>query len=330
MHDTLGSSQSHTDDATIIDHPSGFMALSKKNQRFAIDGLPGFIAYREQGKHLVMFGGVHAPKAAWDALLDEFIAFAQQRCRRVLAIQVRQGQVQLFGDRGFTVNQFGTSFALTLQEYSLRGTKKMKLRNKIKRAEQAGLSVVEVGRDVPRNASTFAILHDISTAWLAEKGGRELDFMIGEVGDPDDTQRRIFLARDRDDQAVAFITYVPVWGEHSGYLHDLTRRRPSAPVGAMELCNHQAIQQFKDEGEGYLHFGFTPFIVDETETAPASKVASWVIRKLRTHGQSLYPANSQASYKLKWGTDILEREYVAARPLSLRAVFDFGTLIRAV
>jgi lysylphosphatidylglycerol synthetase-like protein (DUF2156 family) len=206
----------------------------------------------------------------------------------------------------------------------------MKLRNKIKRAEQAGLYVAEVGRDVPHDASTFALIDEISTAWLAEKGNRELDFMIGEVGGPNETQRRIFLVFDRDDQAVAFITYVPVWGDHSGYLHDLTRRRPFAPVGAMELCNREAITHFKEEGAAYLHFGFTPFIVDETEAAPASKVVNWIIRQLRAHGRVVYPAESQASYKLKWGTDLLEREYIAARPLSLRAVFDLGTLIRAL
>ena len=41
----------------FIDHPSGFLALSSHNQRFTITELPGFIAYREQGKHWIFFGG---------------------------------------------------------------------------------------------------------------------------------------------------------------------------------------------------------------------------------------------------------------------------------
>jgi lysylphosphatidylglycerol synthetase-like protein (DUF2156 family) len=330
MHNSWPSAQAQAHTAAVVDHPSGFLALSRRNQLFAIDGLPGFIAYREQGKHLVAFGGLHAPKTAWDILLDSFLTEAARRRRRVMAVQVRQAQVQLFADRGFTVNQFGTSYGLTLKDYSLGGTKKMKLRNKIKRAEQAGLRVVELGRELPRDASTFAMIYDISTEWLKTKGRQELDFMIGEIGGPEDTQRRIFLVLDRDNHAVAFITYVPVWGEHPGLLHDLTRRRLAAPIGAMELCNAEAIKRFKAEGEAYLHFGFTPFIVDETETPGSSKVVHWIIRQLYTYGRAVYPAESQANYKLKWGTDILEHEYIAARPLAMRAVFDLGGLIRAL
>jgi hypothetical protein len=46
--------------STVVDHPSGFLALSPRNQLFAADGIAGFIAYREQGRHLIAFGGVHA------------------------------------------------------------------------------------------------------------------------------------------------------------------------------------------------------------------------------------------------------------------------------
>src|SRR4030095_2584219 len=154
------------------------------------------ISYRKQGKHLVAFGGVHAPQTAWESLLDGFIAEASGRRKRVMAVQVREAQVPLFRGRGFTVNQLGTSFTLSLKDYSLAGTKKMKLRNKIQRARKAGLRVVEVGDELPRDERTFATLHEISAAWLAEKGKKELDFMIGEIGRPEDEGRRIFVAVD--------------------------------------------------------------------------------------------------------------------------------------
>ena len=44
----------------------------------------------------------------------------------------------------------------------------------------------------------------------------------------------------------------------------------------------------------------------------------------------LYPAMSQARYKLKWGPDIVEREYLAARPLSIRGVIDLLRLTRSL
>jgi lysylphosphatidylglycerol synthetase-like protein (DUF2156 family) len=314
----------------VMDHPSGYLALSSRNRFFSIDGRPGFIAYREQGRHLVVFGGVHAPRDSREALLDAFLEAAGSRRRRVMAVQLREGQRSLFAARGFTVNALGTSFAITLRGFTLAGTKKMKLRNKIKRARGEGLIVEEVGRELPRTAATFDRLREISAEWLAGKGKKELEFMIGELGDASDSERRIFVVSDAQGQAQAFITYVPVWGERPGVLHDLTRKRPTAPVGALELCNSFALDRFVGEGTAHLHFGFTPFIVEPKADQGASRLLHWFVRQLRRHGQAIYPADTQASYKLKWGTDVLEPEYVAARPISLRGLVDLLMLTRAV
>jgi lysylphosphatidylglycerol synthetase-like protein (DUF2156 family) len=316
--------------ASVVDHPSGFLAFSSRNRIFTVESCPGFIAYREQGRHIVAFGGVHAPREWQGLLLDLFLEAASRRRRHVMVVQLREGQRTLFTDRGFTVNPLGTSFAITLRGFSMGGTRKMKLRNKIKRARGEGLTVEEVGRELPRSADTFGRLREISAEWLAAKGKKELDFMIGELGDEHDTERRIFVVSDRSQQAHAFITYVPVWGERPGVLHDLTRKRPTAAVGALELCNAFALERFVAEGKQFLHFGFTPFIVEPDAGPGASRILHWLVLQLNRYGQIIYPSQSQASYKLKWGPDILEQEYVAARRLSPRAVVDLLMLTRAV
>ena len=155
--------------------------------------------------------------------------------------------------------------------------------------------------------------------------------MVGEIGGPDDRDRRIFLVIDADERPVAFISYVPVWGnQRPGYLHDLTRRIPGAPAGTMEFCNAEAIARFRAEGVKCLHLGFTPFITDDHETRSASPLMSRLIHALRKYGRKIYPADSQAAYKMKWGTNVVEREYVAIRPITLRAVFDLLLLTRSV
>jgi lysylphosphatidylglycerol synthetase-like protein (DUF2156 family) len=124
---------------------------------------------------------------------------------------------------------------------------------------------------------------------------------------------------------------VPVWGsQRPGYLHDLTRRVPEAPAGTMELCNAEAIERFKSEGAPFLHFGFTPFLIDDEAAGPASRWLHRLIHWLRKYGKKFYPVDSQAAYKTKWGTDVVEREYVAARPISFRTVFDLLALTRSI
>src|SRR5438876_8804135 len=102
------------DPARVIDHPSGYLALSPRNRRFRVPGCAGFIAYREQGLHLVALGGVHAPEGERAVLLDRFLGEACSRRRRVLAVQVRADQAGLFRSRGFSVNRFGATYGLSL------------------------------------------------------------------------------------------------------------------------------------------------------------------------------------------------------------------------
>ncbi len=98
--------------------------------------------------------------------------------------------------------------------------------------------------------------------------------MVGEIGSPDETARRIFVIIDGSDGVVGFITYVPVWGQTPGYLHDLTRRVATAPSGAMELCNQFAIERLAAEGVAYLHFGFTPFMTNGAELPSANRIVA--------------------------------------------------------
>lgn len=390
-----------------IDHPSGYLALSDRNSFFVGDSrslLPesspqssprsspepspksspdptagfsddGFIAYRRHGRHLFVFGGVHAPPMRREALLDAFLENAQAQRLSVVVVQLRASQIDLFARRGFTVNRFGTSFGLRLDSFRLSGTRRMKLRNKIGRARRLGLRVCEVGRELPKSPQTFAALDAISGHWLRRKGKKELDFMIGELGPPEDPRRRIFVvlgppagersrltedASEPDERTInqhnnhdknrsnssisfndrlhdtwlGFITYVPVFGACPGYLHDLTRRLPAAPPGAMELCNAEAMARLHAEGAAFLHFGFTPFVVDSEDPLPPSVPSSpWLSRAVRLlyrHGRLIYPAQSQAEYKRKWGPDLIEPEYVAARPLSLRAIWDLLRVTRSL
>lgn len=320
----------NTEENGFINHTSGYLALTPRKDRFRITGLPGFISYKEQRKHLILFGGVHAPRNTRADLLDRFLKVAGKQNRQVIALQLHEEQIPLFNSRGFITNQMGASCGLCLSDFSYAGTARMKLRHKIKRAREIGLSVREVGREIPDDERTYSRILKVSEAWVQEKGGKELDFLIGEIGQPGQEDRRIFVVVSKTDQIIGFITYVPVWGSYPGYLHDLTRRSNDAPVGAMELCNAFALERFKEERIEHLHFGFTPFILDGTRNAGESNLLAVLFRAVYKYGARFYPAQSQWTYKLKWNPDIIEREYIAFRKLSLPAFFDVLTLTRTV
>ena len=85
-------------------------------------------------------------------------------------------------------------------------------------------------------AAVEADLDEVYAEWLQARGGlvNRLEFLVGERGE----QGRAVPAHFRGAPVrlgVPYITYYPAYGAWPGWLYDLTRRRPDAPVGTIEL-----------------------------------------------------------------------------------------------
>ncbi|MFJ4876191.1 bifunctional lysylphosphatidylglycerol flippase/synthetase MprF [Streptomyces sp. NPDC088745] len=310
---TANRKTDHAEAARVLgehaDNPSAFLALNSGNGFFTAPGSPGLVAYREAGRYLIQFGGPFAPEAGRPALLRAFLDFARTRRRTVVAVQLQPHDARLYASSGFTVNQVGSSYAVRLPGHTLRGTKFMKLRNKISKARRSGLEVSEVDYEEHR-----AEIAAIDAEWLRSKGRhvKEIEFLVGECGGPAQSARRLLLGR-LEGAPIGYISYAPAYGTHPGWLHDLSRRRASAPPGVMEAMNLHAMDAFRAEGAEWLHFGFTPFVglSHEHEVTGASRLTSRFMRLLAERGDKVYPSASQLAYKEKWGPDLVVPEYLA-------------------
>lgn len=291
------------------DNPSAFLALNSGNSYYTQADIDGIIAYRQSGRHLVQFGGPFAAPDAAELLLAGFQAFARARRRRIVAVQLQRADADLYARAGFTVNQLGASYAVDLSSHTLRGSRFMQLRNKISRAKRSGLTVTEV--DQSDYADQMLAL---DRRWLRGKGrhAKPLEFLVGEYGGPMQPHRRLFVGL-LDGALAGYISYSPVPGSRPGWLHDLSRRLPDGPPGIMEAINHTAIEVFRGEGVGWLHFGFTPFtgLTAEHRMPTASGWFDWLLRQLRNRGSAVYPAATQLAYKDKWAPGPPIPEYIA-------------------
>jgi lysylphosphatidylglycerol synthetase-like protein (DUF2156 family) len=314
------------------ENPSAFLALNDDTLRFTVPGIDGTIAYRLAGRRtVVQLGGAFAAPADQARLLDAFLAWAGAQRRRVVAVQLMRPDATLYAEHGFTVNQLGADYARALPDFNLRGKKHMQLRNKVSRARRAGVTVTEEQLGSP---ALEAGLAEVDQAWLRSKGrhAKELSFMVGETGGAAQHLRRLFVARDEDGRVTAYVSFSPAYGTRSGWLHDLSRRRPDGPPGVLELIVVTAVEAFQAEGAQFLHFGFTPFtsLSPDHEVPGASAVTGRILRLLAAHGSAIYPAADQLAYKEKWGLDLVEPEYVAFHHrLTARAVWDLLRLTNA-
>lgn len=312
-------------------NPSAFLVLNEGMRYFTAAGVDGVLAYQLAGRRtIVQLGGVFADPADQDRLLAAFLDFAHVQRRKVVAVQLMRHDAGLYATHRFTVNQFGADYARELSGFHLRGKKHMQLRNKVSRARRAGVSVVEadIGRLGPQ-------LDEIDQAWLHSKGRhvKELKLMVGQRGGPAQPRRRLLVALDKAGTALAYVSFSPVYGTQSGWLHDLSRRRPDAPPGVLELIVVTAVEMFQAERASYLHFGFTPFtsLSPAHEVAGASRITSRILQLLAKHGSAIYPAADQLAYKEKWGLDLVQPEYIAFQGgISLRRVWSLLRVTNAV
>src|ERR1044072_3987372 len=120
------------------DNPSAFFALNSGNQYCRDGRAEGTCAYRRSGRHVLQFGGPFAAPEHCERLLDAFVA---ETGPRLVAVQLQRADAELYARRGFTVNQRGASYAVELSRFTLRGSRFVRLRNKISRARRAGLEV---------------------------------------------------------------------------------------------------------------------------------------------------------------------------------------------
>ena len=309
---------------TYADNPSAFLALAPDNEIFAVPELTGVVVHRTAGRHLVQLGGPFAPAADYEPLLRRFRDSASRSGKHVVAIQLQQADALVYAHNGFTVNQVGSSYAVELDRFTLRGSKFMRLRNKISRARKAGVTVEE--------SAPVAELDSVDAEWLRAKGRhvKPLRFLVGQRDAPGG---RLFVARGADGGVLGYITYSPVHGSRPGWMHDLSRRRVEVPPGVMEAVNAHAIEVFRAEQVPWLHFGFTPFAgLDPAHAVEGgSPFVDRLVRFLAQHGEAVYPARTQSDYKQKWGPHAVTPEYVAfsGRP-SLAAVWRLLRVTNAV
>lgn len=315
------------------DHSSAFLTFNDGNEFYADPGIDGIVAYRRSGGHAIQLCDPIAAPEDREALLESFKGWAGEERLKITAVQLLRDAAELYARSGFTVNQVGASYEIDLDEFTLRGTRFMKLRNKLKRARRLGVTVEEldpVQRVHPEVQEEF---DHIDAEWLRGKGrfAKQLKFLVGERGGRGAALRRIFVAR-HEGRAVGYVTYSPVFGEQLGWLYDLTRRAPGAPPGTIELIFNTALEKLQSEGIRWLHLGLTPWVdlQPEHEIDGYNRFARFTMDQLGRHAAAIYPALTQLDFKLKWAPRMTP-EYVAWQGnVSAGAMWQLGRVTGSI
>jgi phosphatidylglycerol lysyltransferase len=132
---------------------------------------------------------------------------------------------------------------ISLDTYELKGSKTSKLRQKLKRAEKLGITVIEYNPKEHRDYKFENKIVHISDEWIEKKNGK-LEFGLGELNLDKPLGRRYFVAIDENEDLHAVLAFSPFDYGQGSFL-DVMRRRFDSIPGVMEKSIIDAAMKMK-------------------------------------------------------------------------------------
>jgi len=242
-----------------------YFAMSEEKSYFFSASRKVVIAYVLEGTVAVVAGDPIGPESELAGALQEFKAFCSQQDWSMVFWQVRNDLVDLYHTFGMHLLKIGEDAVINTQTFTLKGGAMANVRSSAKRAEKEGLQVVFYYGHV-QDVEQFVQMERISQSWVAQKGGSEMGFSMGQFDSIGDAEQMTALAIDNNNRVHAFVTFIPIYGR-KGWGLDLMRRADRCAPGTMELLLARSIEFLKSCGAEMVSLGLAPLSNANNEDA---------------------------------------------------------------
>jgi phosphatidylglycerol lysyltransferase len=233
-----------------------YFALSEEKLYFFTASKKVVISYVLEGTVAVVAGDPVGPESELAGALQEFKEFCYQQDWTMVFWQVRDDLVDLYRSSGMHLLKIGEDAVINTRTFTLKGGAMANVRSSAKRAEKEGLQVVFYQGQV-NSIEQVIQMEQISQRWLAQKGGSEMGFSMGQFDAVGDPEQMTALAIDSNGSVHAFVTFVPIYGR-KGWGLDLLRRAERCAPGTMELLLARSIEYLKNCGADMVSLGLAP------------------------------------------------------------------------
>ena len=234
------------------------------------------IAYRFESDTLLAIGDPIGPADEWRSVLRDFESYCRSRDWRFAFYQARAESLPPYLEMGWRALHIGEDPVIALDQFSLDGGAIGSVRRSSRKAEVAGIVVRHwVPGETPFDAAGappgwIDEMRTISQEWLRGRPGGEKGFCMGRFDPRALAETWITVAwNERAQRIEAFASWVPI-PARKGWALDLTRRRPDAAAGTMELMVVRTVEVARARGDALLSLSLSALAkVDEPADAPA-------------------------------------------------------------
>ena len=253
---------------------------------------------------------------------EQFVAAFIKKHPNVTFVAISEIFAKKLESMGFQVNQFGVNTELPLQDFSLSGKKRAKLRQWKNKCEREGVTVME---QAINDCSNIAEIQALSKDWLDKKGGSEYSFLVRPLRFDNEDGVRYFWAY-KENKLIAFAVFDPIYNERKviGYYHNIDRMNENAPHGTSVFIILSAMEVFKKEGVEFVSLGMSPLSLQRgmvNELPNYNKFTRQSFWYAFDKLNFLYPFKGNASHKNKF-SGVKKPVYIAStKGTGLKEVF---------
>lgn len=284
-----------------------YLAIEGEKQYYVSNVIHGFIAYVVVNKIAVCIGNPVCPRGKSQDLLSEFRNYCRKERMKICFSSVSEEFASMAAQYGFVRALYGQEAVLGLETYDIMSSKTAKLRQKFRRAERAGISVIEYIPEIYRNADLENKIHDLSREWFAQKE-EMMTFAFGDLNFDRPLGRRYFVACDAEENVSAVLMFSP-YADQKGYFLDVMRRKQDSVPGVMEYAIVSAAMKMKEEGCLWVSLGLAPLSGLE-ELGTHRNSLERLFYSVYQHGNITYDFQSLYLYKLKFNPTFWANRYV--------------------
>lgn len=287
------------------------LALENGLYYYMIKCTQGCIPYIVIRKIAISVGNPICEEGMEREVLLEFIDFCKTHKWRVCFTSMGEIYKNVALEEKYEVSYYGKEAILRLQEYDLKGKKREKLRQKIKRATTEGTYVIEYDPIKNKDEKLESQIQELSEHWFREKG-KHMQFAVGDLNFEEPYGRRYFLLMNKEHHLEAITMFSP-FEQGKGYFLDVMRRQPDSVVGAMEKLIIDTAFLLQEEGVLWVSLGIAPLSgLNQLEHSKnrLEKLFSYIYEN---HSKE-YDFKALGQFKEKFNPNEWRNRYVVADP----------------
>ena len=293
-----------------------FSLRGDKRYFFSSDG-EAMIAYAYISGYALVSGDPIGRPGAIGPALDEFLSHCRHQGWKVAFLAVREADVGVYEDRGFTGIYLGDEAIIHCGEFNLQGPGMKAARSAVSKVQRE--HSFELIRESAADRELVDRLNDISKRWRGDAEERGFTMESDREVEGLDEDKLLALCRDKSGRAVGFLRLVPSYGADPGYSLDLMRREPDAPNGLTEFLISESSLALGRQGFDRLSMNFAAWGRLFGEGGDLS-VSDRMLRSLARGLDPFFQVKSLRDFNQKFRPEWLPRSIVIEDPAAMPKV----------